>query len=81
MQGTAADLMKMAMLAVSRALAGVEPRARMLLQVHDEILLEIPTDSVESVAPAVRDAMEQVHPLDVPLVANQKVGRNWLEVT
>jgi DNA polymerase-1 len=81
LQGTAADLMKLAMLEVSRRLADRGLAAGILLQVHDELLLEVPRDSVDETAALVREAMENVHELEVPLVADQKVGRSWLEVT
>jgi DNA polymerase-1 len=80
-QGTAADLMKLAMLRVERVLAETGTRARMLLQVHDELLLEVPEGEVEVVLPLVRRAMEEVHPLNVPLLAQTSVGRDWREVT
>lgn len=80
-QGTAADLMKMAMLRVERALEAEAPGARILLQVHDELLLEVPQEQVEATGGIVREAMERVHELDVPLVVDQKTGRSWLEVT
>ena len=80
-QGTAADLMKLAMLRVEEALAGSEDDARMLLQVHDELLLEVREGSEERIREIVREAMEGVFPLDVPLIVDQKVGPNWMEVT
>ena len=81
LQGTAADLMKLAMLAVDRELALAGPRNHILLQVHDELLLEVPEEAADEVAPRVRRAMEDVYELKVPLVVDQKVGRNWEEVT
>ncbi|HEX6853106.1 MAG TPA: DNA polymerase I [Candidatus Polarisedimenticolaceae bacterium] len=80
-QGTAADLMKLAMLRVDRALSDAGAKSRMLLQVHDELLLEVPEGEVEVVLPLVRRAMEEVHPLNVPLLAQTSVGRDWREVT
>ena len=80
-QGTAADLMKLAMQRVDRALAKEGLRSRMLLQVHDELLLEVPEDEVEVARVLVREAMENVHPLRVPLAVDQKVGGDWREVT
>jgi DNA polymerase-1 len=80
-QGTAADLMKLAMLRVERELTASGSGARMLLQVHDELLLEVPEPEVRAVAERVRRAMEQVGQLEVPLVVNQKVGASWLAVT
>ena len=80
-QGTAADLMKLAMLRVDEALKESGEDARMLLQVHDELLLEVREGSEERVREVVREAMEDVYPLEVPLVVDQKVGGSWLEVT
>jgi DNA polymerase-1 len=80
-QGTAADLMKKAMVAVERALAERGYRARILLQVHDELLLEVPPEELEGVAALVLAEMEGVYPLEVPLVADQKTGGNWRDVT
>ena len=80
-QGTAADLMKMAMIRVAGVLGGRPPLARMLLQVHDELLFEVPESRVEGIAPRIREAMEEVFPLEVPLAVDQKVGRSWSEVT
>lgn len=80
-QGTAADLMKLAMQRVDHALSSSGFRARMLLQVHDELLLEVPLDEIEAIKRVVREAMEGVHPLRVPLAVDQKVGADWREVT
>jgi DNA polymerase-1 len=80
-QGTAADLMKMAMLAVDRELGLERLGARILLQVHDELLLEVPAEEIEPTAALVKRAMEEVYRLDVPLTVDQKTGRNWLEAT
>ena len=79
-QGTAADLMKLAMLRVAEALDHAGSDARMLLQVHDELLLEVPRGTEGQVGEIVRRAMEGVHPLAVPLVVDQKVGPNWMDV-
>jgi DNA polymerase-1 len=80
-QGTAADLMKLAMLAVDRELREARLDARILLQVHDELLLEVPAGAVEPTAALVKRAMEEVYRLEVPLTVDQKTGRNWLEAT
>ena len=80
-QGTAADLMKLAMQSVQSELDALGGRSRMLLQVHDELLLEVPRDEIEVVRERVRQAMEGVHPLAVPLSVDQKVGGDWREVT
>ena len=79
-QGSAADLMKLAMLAVSRRLAAEKRRARMLLSVHDEIVLEVPPEEVDAVAALVRSEMEGAMTLSVPLRVDVGVGPNWLEM-
>ena len=78
-QGTAADLMKKAMIDVQRALDEQDTAALILLQVHDELLLEVPEGEVESVRPIVVERMESTVKLDVPLVAEWGVGTNWYE--
>ncbi len=78
-QGSAADLIKLAMLEVRRRLRAEGLRARMLLQVHDELVLEAPEDEVEAAATNVRDAMEQVWSLRVPLRVDVRHGANWSE--
>jgi DNA polymerase-1 len=78
-QGTAADLIKRAMLAVSAALHESGSRARMILQVHDELVLEAPEREAESVAARTREAMEGVWSLAVPLRVDVGIGRNWRE--
>ncbi len=78
-QGTAADLIKRAMLGVAAALRESESRARMILQVHDELVLEVPEREVESVAQRTREVMEGVFSLGVPLQVDVGVGRNWRE--
>ena len=80
-QGAAADLMKLAMLEVDRVLEEADLGARILLQVHDELLIEVPDEALEKTQRIVKEAMEGVSGLDVPLVADQKVGRSWMEVT
>ena len=78
-QGSAADLIKLAMLEVRRRLAAAGGGARLLLQVHDELVLEVPTDRLDEVASTVRDAMEGVFPLRVPLEVAVRHGANWTE--
>ena len=79
-QGSAADLIKLAMVRVHERLRAGGLQARMVLQVHDELLLEVPEDELERVVALVVHEMEQVHSLDVPLIVDAKVGRNWLEM-
>ncbi|HTP86345.1 MAG TPA: DNA polymerase I [Bryobacteraceae bacterium] len=75
LQGTAADLIKLAMIRIDALLA--QERARMLLQVHDELVLEAPPDDADRIAALVKREMENVHPLDVPLVVDTGIGENW----
>jgi DNA polymerase-1 len=72
-------LIKLAMLAVGRALNEQKLAARMLLQIHDELLFEAPPEEIETLAQLVRREMSGVLPLDVPLVVDVKTGRNWAE--
>lgn len=78
-QGTAADIMKIAMLRVPRALEEAGLRGRMLLQVHDELVIECPVEEVQATARAVKQAMESAYELSIPLVAEAKVGEKWGE--
>ncbi len=78
-QGSAADLIKLAMLEVETRLAGAGLEAMLLLQVHDELLLEAPAGEAAAVGELVRDTMSGVHPLDVPLVVDVHTGANWAE--
>ncbi|HET7676252.1 MAG TPA: DNA polymerase I [Candidatus Limnocylindrales bacterium] len=80
-QGTAADIMKIAMIRVAERLRRGGSGARMLLQVHDELLLEVPRDEVPVLAPVVREVMSQALPLDVPLDVDVKVGDDWESMT
>ena len=78
-QGTAADIIKLAMLRVENALNAHFPEAKLLLQVHDELIVECPEDQAEQVAKLVSREMETVADLSVPLTAEAKWGRNWYE--
>ena len=78
-QGTAADLIKKAMVAVDAALAGAGLRARMILQVHDELVFEAPEEETAQVGDLARATMETVFALDVPLVVDVGSGPNWRE--
>jgi DNA polymerase-1 len=79
-QGTASDMIKIAMVRMRAALAARGLRARMLLQVHDELLFEAPPDEVPVVEALAREVMEAALPLDVPVVVDVKSGRDWSEV-
>lgn len=78
-QGTAADIIKLAMVRVDEALRRENMRSRLILQVHDELLLECPPDEVEHAAVLLKDAMENVITLAVPLEADVHEGKNWAE--
>jgi DNA polymerase I len=80
-QGTAADIVKIAMIRVADRLRREGLRSRLLLSVHDELLFEVPTDEVERLASLVRETMEGAMPLDVPLTVDVKVGPNWESMT
>ncbi|MBI4355379.1 MAG: DNA polymerase I [Candidatus Omnitrophica bacterium] len=79
-QGTAADLIKLAMIRVHRALPEAGLAARLLLQVHDELLFELPDSELLRAVPVVREAMERALRLEVPVVVTMKAGQNWLEM-
>ncbi len=80
-QGTAADIQKIAMIRVAERLAAEGSRARLLLSVHDELLFEVPRDQVEPLAALVRETMEGALPLSVPLIVDVKVGDDWESMT
>jgi DNA polymerase-1 len=79
-QGTAADIIKIAMVGLHRALRERGLRTRMLLQVHDELVLEAPDEEVDAVIPLVRDVMCSAYELDAPLKVDVEIGHNWLEM-
>ncbi|MCX8037278.1 MAG: DNA polymerase I [Candidatus Sumerlaeia bacterium] len=79
-QGTAADMIKLAMIAVDRRLADMKCRARMIMQVHDELIFDLPPGEVEVVRRAVVEEMENALPLSVPLRVDVNVGKNWEEI-
>jgi DNA polymerase-1 len=76
-QGSAADLCKLAMVQIDRGLGAVAPGARLLLQVHDELVFEAPEAEVAATEALVRRVMEKPYPLDVPLVVSIGVGASW----
>jgi DNA polymerase-1 len=78
-QGTAADIIKLAMLRLHAALAA-DYKARILLQVHDELLLEVPDAELDAVRPLVIDIMSNAYQLDIPLKVEAATGANWLEL-
>jgi len=76
-QGTAADIIKIAMIRLPDRLAQAELSARLLLQVHDELVLECPQSELEVTVPLIKQLMEGAAQLDVPLIADAKAGPNW----
>jgi len=80
LQGTAADLIKLAMIEIDKELETRKLGSRMLLQVHDELLFEVPESEIDTMRVLVREKMENVHPLRVPLVVEVGVGPNWRDV-
>lgn len=78
-QGSAADLIKMAMIEIDAKIARLELRSVMILQVHDELVFEVPLDEIEQMESLVKETMETACPLSVPIVADVRTGMNWLE--
>jgi DNA polymerase-1 len=77
MQGTAADLIKLAMIAVQGWLDASALNTKLIMQVHDELVLEVPEAELETVKARITDLMQSVHKLEVPLVVDVGVGDNW----
>jgi DNA polymerase I len=80
LQGTAADLIKIAMIRIDAALREQRLKSRMTLQVHDELVFEVPEAEIEVMRTLVREQMEKVHPLGVPLLVEIGVGANWRDL-
>jgi len=78
-QGTAADIIKLAMVKVNAALHDRKLNTRLILQVHDELIFDVPKAEADEVVALVHDCMEQVVQLLVPLDADVKVGHSWYE--
>jgi DNA polymerase-1 len=79
MQGSAADIMKLAMIRVYKALAASNLQARMILQVHDELIVEVRQDMAKDATKLVKKEMENVYDLSVPLIVDTATGKNWDE--
>ncbi|NPV52965.1 MAG: DNA polymerase I [Firmicutes bacterium] len=79
-QGTAADIIKLAMVAVDKEIAARGLISRMILQVHDELVFEVPEEELDIVGKLVRDVMENAVQLSVPLKVDVKAGPNWLDM-
>jgi DNA polymerase I len=80
-QGTAADIMKIAMLKIAPALRAAGLSAKMLLQVHDELVLECPEKEMQKTAQVVRETMANAYPMSIPLETEARAGANWGEMT
>jgi len=78
-QGTAADMIKIAMIDIDAAIVKEGLGARMVLQVHDELVFDVPVDEKQRVTELVREMMEAAVELDVPLKVEVDTGENWLE--
>jgi DNA polymerase-1 len=78
-QGTAADIIKIAMVKVYDSLREKCPSARLILQVHDELICEVPEEQADIAAQILKEEMENAVSLSVPLKADVKVGKSWYE--
>ena len=78
-QGTAADLMKLAMIDIASGLTKMSPKAKMLLQVHDELVIEVPSNDAEKVSKFIQEKMNNVITLNVPIETSVGWGPNWGE--
>ena len=79
MQGTAADIIKMAMITMDKWIRREAPEIKMVMQVHDELVFEVPDPLLDSGTESIRDIMQQVTKLDVPLLVDVGFGRNWAQ--
>ncbi|MCL2337441.1 MAG: DNA polymerase I [Firmicutes bacterium] len=79
-QGTAADIIKLAMVRINAELQQRGMKTKMILQVHDELIFDVPADELDQVKQLVRKGMEKALPLDVPLLVDLKTGPNWYDV-
>ena len=80
LQGTAADLIKLAMIRIDAELRRRRMHSLMTLQVHDELVFEVPEAELDTMQALVREKMEQVHPVRVPLLVEIGVGPNWRDM-
>ncbi len=78
-QGSSADLIKVAMIKIADYLKSTNKQTKMLLSVHDELVFEVPQAELEEVTKEVKNIMETAIQLDVPIKVDINVGRNWLE--
>ena len=78
-QGTAADLIKLAMIQIHQKLPKVSPATKMILQVHDELVFEVPAKEVKKVAEFIKNAMNDVYKLRAPIATETSAGSSWGE--
>ena len=79
LQGSAADIIKKAMLDIDEFLSNEMPDVKMIMQVHDELVFECPKDNADIVMKKTKDTMEQTVELNIPLIAEAAIGSNWNE--
>jgi DNA polymerase-1 len=78
-QGSAADIIKLAMIAIQNRLHNENWKSKMLLQVHDELVFDVPKEEIELLQEMVKKEMENAFEINVPLVVDIGIGNNWLE--
>ena len=78
-QGTAADIIKQAMINLDNIFKKEKFGTKMILQVHDELVFEVPEKELKQVAPVIKKEMEEAMPLSVPIIVELKIGKNWGE--
>jgi DNA polymerase-1 len=78
-QGSAADMIKLAMINIHKELIKQKTKTKMVLQVHDELLFDAHKDEVDDLLPMIKELMENALPLNVPVVAETGIGDNWLD--
>jgi DNA polymerase-1 len=78
-QGTAADMIKLAMIKIHKELQSKKAKTKMVLQVHDELVFDAHKDEVDELTPIIKNLMENALPLNVPVVVDVGVGNNWLD--
>ncbi|MDD5281102.1 MAG: DNA polymerase I [Candidatus Omnitrophica bacterium] len=79
-QGTASDLIKLAMVKISEQIRNKGLKSKMILQIHDELVFDLPVDEIDTLTMLVKERMEQVRKLDVPIRIDMKKGKNWLDM-
>ena len=79
-QGTAADIIKVAMINIDKSIIEKKLESKMILQVHDELIFEVPDDEVYQMKDLIKDKMENVVQLKVPLTVDVGVGQNWFDL-